>query len=96
MRASPQLVSDAARVESNPAHPLAPSPLVVFPEFKLIVDIEISKDGAKELYESALNPNLGRSGAPSPSLKSWLLPYKAVILLCERAVPSSTQNSLPD
>lgn len=65
---------------------IAPSPLapVVFPDFKVVHSIPISKTGAQDLYDKALSPTVARLGNPAvgPELKSWVLPYEAVILLC--------------
>lgn len=58
---------------------------VVFPDFKVVQPIPISKAGAQDLYDKALSPTVGRIGggpAVGPTLKSWILPYEAVVLLC--------------
>ncbi|KAI6097415.1 hypothetical protein EDD16DRAFT_1668386 [Pisolithus croceorrhizus] len=47
-------------------------------------DVPRSLEGAETLWKSALDPAYGRSGAPerSDTLKSWVLPYSCLILLC--------------
>jgi hypothetical protein len=57
---------------------------VIFPDFKVVQAVAISKTGAQDLYDKALSPTVARLGDPSigPTLKSWVLPYEAVILLC--------------
>lgn len=61
---------------------------MVFPDFKVVHSIPISKTGAQELYDKTLSPTVGQLGDPSvgPRLKSWVLPYEAVILLCAFAL----------
>lgn len=62
---------------------------MVFPDFKVVHSIPISKTGAQELYDKSLSPTVGRLSDPSvgPRLKSWVLPYEAVILLCAFSLP---------
>ena len=62
-------------------------PPVLFPEFKFIPSIPICHQGAKSLYDQTLDPNVGPLGLPASSasnnqLKSFVLPYRAVVLLC--------------
>lgn len=59
--------------------------VLVFPDFKLIDHVPVNKVGAQGLYDHALSPEVGLSGGETNSqgLKSWVLPYKAVVLLCE-------------
>ncbi|GAA6064110.1 hypothetical protein JCM10212_002487 [Sporobolomyces blumeae] len=65
--------------------------VMVFPDYKVVHDVEPSKDKAKEVVERYLGQDVGREGKPpqrslaassSSSLKSWPLPYRAVVLLC--------------
>ncbi|KAL7412502.1 Sucrase/ferredoxin-like-domain-containing protein [Mrakia frigida] len=59
---------------------------LLFPDFKFISSIPISKAGANAFYNQSLDPAVGPLGVPALSpeekLQSWVLPYKAVILLC--------------
>lgn len=58
--------------------------VLVFPDFKVVTEVRRSVQGAQDLWDSAVNPELGRNGAfleKSP-LKTWVLPYSCVILLC--------------
>jgi hypothetical protein len=63
---------------------------VIFPDFKYVEQVPISREGASSFYKQHLEPSLGRSGAKQATLKSWVLPYKAVILLCPSSrIPSA-------
>ncbi|TFK43173.1 Sucrase/ferredoxin-like-domain-containing protein [Crucibulum laeve] len=58
--------------------------VLVFPDYKVVTDVHRSLDGAQHLWDSAVDPSVGRDGAfleKSP-LKTWVLPYACVILLC--------------
>lgn len=59
--------------------------VIVLPDFKVITGVPSSPVGAETLWRIALDPSYGRLGAESrtDSLKSWLLPYSRVILLCK-------------
>lgn len=51
-------------------------------------DVETSKEGASELYGSVLSGELGRAGKEGKGKegverRSWVMPYRAVILLCQ-------------
>ncbi|KXN87889.1 Altered inheritance of mitochondria protein 32 [Leucoagaricus sp. SymC.cos] len=58
--------------------------VLVFPDFKVVTEVERTIQGAQELWDSSLDPSVGRTGAfPEKSqLKTWVLPYSCVILLC--------------
>ena len=58
--------------------------VLVFPDFKVVTEVHRSIQGARELWDSAVDPSIGRSGAYSKKndLKTWILPYSCVILLC--------------
>jgi hypothetical protein len=57
--------------------------VLVFPDYKLVTNVERSKGGAEILYQAHLDQGLDRAGASvEGSIKSWTLPYHAVILLC--------------
>ncbi|WWC58804.1 uncharacterized protein I303_101348 [Kwoniella dejecticola CBS 10117] len=64
--------------------------VLVFPDWKVIHEIDNSLQGARSLYENQLSCEVGRSGKPLMDevedefsrRRSWVLPYRAVILLC--------------
>lgn len=62
--------------------------VLVFPDYKVVTEVRRSVQGAQDLWDSAVDPKLGGAGASgaflekSP-LKTWVLPYACVILLCE-------------
>ncbi|KAH7916735.1 Sucraseferredoxin-like protein [Hygrophoropsis aurantiaca] len=55
--------------------------VLVLPDFKVVAGVPRTLDGARELWAAALDPALGRAGAAT-SLRSWVLPYSCLILLC--------------
>lgn len=63
--------------------------VLVLPDWKVVHDIENSKAGAEALYEAALSAESGRAGGElkeeggTERRRSWVLPYRAVVLLCE-------------
>lgn len=63
--------------------------VIVLPDFKIVHSLGESKEAAAELVERYLRPAVGRAGAPTSlpesPLRSWPLPYSAVVLLCELA-----------
>ncbi|RSH92993.1 hypothetical protein EHS25_008441 [Saitozyma podzolica] len=62
--------------------------VLVFPDWKVCLEVENSQSGAKGLWEGVLEPKLGRAGrllaeeGGTERRRSWVLPYRAVILLC--------------
>ncbi|KAF8709414.1 Sucrase/ferredoxin-like, partial [Rhizoctonia solani] len=57
--------------------------VLVFPDYKLVKDVPATTEGASELWKAVLDPAVGIEGKPSGAgMKSWILPYSAVILLC--------------
>ncbi|KAF8901720.1 Sucrase/ferredoxin-like-domain-containing protein [Gymnopilus junonius] len=58
--------------------------VLVFPDFKVVTEVRHSVQGARELWESAVDPSVEREGAyfEKSNLKTWILPYSCVILLC--------------
>lgn len=65
--------------------------VLVFPDFKVVTEVEHSKKGAEELCKVAVDPGVSRSGhvLEGAKAKSWVLPYSAVIMICELAMLSS-------
>lgn len=63
--------------------------LLVFPDWKVVHELENSKSGAEEIWDGLLAPGIGRSGKKTQRAetvgrrRSWTLPYRAVILLCK-------------
>jgi len=56
----------------------------VFPDYKLVMDVRPTPDGAGEFRDLFLGPATDQTQAPQydSALKSWVLPYSCVILLC--------------
>lgn len=64
--------------------------VLVFPDYTIVADIPRSREGAQALWESTVDPDVGRGGAGTlfqkSSLKTWVLPYSCVILLCKSMI----------
>ncbi|KAL4242024.1 Thioredoxin-like ferredoxin [Abortiporus biennis] len=72
--------------------------VLVFPDFKVVSEVKNSVEGAQKLWNVAIDPKVGRAGRDEEAaeeeekegesalsgstLRSWVLPYAAVILLC--------------
>ncbi|KAJ1308510.1 hypothetical protein OPQ81_004214 [Rhizoctonia solani] len=57
--------------------------VLVFPDYKLVKDVAATNEGASELWKAVLDPAVGVEGKGNEfGMKSWILPYSAVILLC--------------
>jgi hypothetical protein len=58
--------------------------VLIFPDYKLVTEVSSSSEGAQALWTSVLNPTLGplERLPKEGTLKSWLIPYSCVILLC--------------
>ncbi|KAI0081669.1 hypothetical protein K474DRAFT_1656024 [Panus rudis PR-1116 ss-1] len=65
--------------------------VLILPDYKVVTNIERSKKGAQELFAAAVDPAFGRAGrvVEGSNVRSWVLPYSCVILLCEFDVPFS-------
>lgn len=71
--------------------------LLIFPDWKVVHELENSESGAQEIWDGILAPGTGRSGQKSMNAetvgrrRSWTLPYRAVVLLCKSTThrPSS-------
>jgi hypothetical protein len=65
--------------------------VLVFPDWKVVHEVENSAEGAKSLYDNVLKAGVGRAGRHLTGdaaegvgrLRSWILPYRAIVLLCE-------------
>jgi (2Fe-2S) ferredoxin len=62
---------------------------LVFPDWKVCLEVENSPEGAKALWDGALSGTLGRAGRLLQNegqgverRRSWVLPYRAIVLLC--------------
>lgn len=62
--------------------------VLVFPDYKVVTEVPRSLDGARELWRNSVNPSVSREGTSSgaSTVKSWVIPYTCVILICESAV----------
>ena len=61
--------------------------VLVFPDYKVVAEVPRSLDGARELWRNSVNPSVPRVGSSSEgsTVKSWVIPYTCVILICERS-----------
>ncbi|KAI9466916.1 Sucrase/ferredoxin-like-domain-containing protein [Lactarius psammicola] len=66
----------------NGSHDTLPSSF--FPDYKVVVEVPRSLDGARDLWRNSVNPSVSRQGSSSGSstVKSWVIPYACVILIC--------------
>ncbi|KAG5646425.1 hypothetical protein DXG03_003475 [Asterophora parasitica] len=57
--------------------------VLVFPDYLMVADVPRTREGARGLWESAVDPNVERAGAVLEKMpfKTWVLPYSCVILL---------------
>lgn len=64
--------------------------VLVFPDYKVVTEVPRSLDGARELWRNSVNPSVPRRGSSSEAsaVKSWVIPYTCVILICERSSPA--------
>ena len=68
--------------------------VLVFPDYKVVTEVEASHAGAEELWEHALSPSVDLHSVPrdaKSTVKSWIIPYACVILLC-MSRPSSGET----
>lgn len=66
--------------------------VLVFPDFKCISEVPCTSQGAIDLWKTALDPSLDQDDHSSKKvleteLKTWVIPYACVILLCEPCSP---------
>jgi hypothetical protein len=58
--------------------------VLVFPDYKLVKDVPATVEGAAQFWKAAVDPAVGIEGKRGEGeMKSWVLPYAAVILLCK-------------
>ncbi|GAA5860367.1 hypothetical protein JCM8547_003478 [Rhodosporidiobolus lusitaniae] len=56
---------------------------IVLPDFKVVSEVRVTKEGADELVKNYLAPAAGRAGTGEVGdLRSWPLPYHAVVVVC--------------
>ncbi|KAI0053025.1 hypothetical protein FA95DRAFT_1482489 [Auriscalpium vulgare] len=58
--------------------------VLVFPDYKIVTEVPRSVGGAQALWDNSVNPTVPRMGSLSEgtSVKSWIIPYSCVILIC--------------
>lgn len=59
--------------------------VLVLPDYKVVVGVPRTKEGAAAFHAGHLAPSVSRASASASSegMKSWVLPYSCIILLCE-------------
>jgi hypothetical protein len=59
--------------------------VLVLPDYKLLVGVQPTPEGAEALWKSAVDPNVGRAGAAveANTFKSYVLPYSCIIQICQ-------------
>jgi hypothetical protein len=69
----------------------------VFPDFKVVTEVEQSMQGARDLWVNYLDPSVNRTGSfpEKNQLKTWVLPYSCIILLCESTIHYCTTAYKP-
>ncbi|KAG8765684.1 hypothetical protein FRC12_007360 [Ceratobasidium sp. 428] len=71
-------VLNGSHHETGAAHTV-----LVFPDYKLVKEVPATAEGATSLWKATLDPAVGVEGKQGEAeMKSWVLPYAAVILLC--------------
>ncbi|GLB33574.1 putative sucrase/ferredoxin-like protein [Lyophyllum shimeji] len=58
--------------------------ILIFPDYTMVADVPRTREGARGLWESAVDPDVDRGSAvlEKTPFKTWVLPYSCVILLC--------------
>nr|VWP01663.1 Guanyl nucleotide exchange factor Sql2 [Ganoderma boninense] len=60
--------------------------VLVFPDFKAVTEVEVSEEGAREVFERVLSPSVPLQAVPcargATGTKTWFLRYSCVILIC--------------
>ncbi|KAG6911634.1 hypothetical protein DXG01_007884 [Tephrocybe rancida] len=59
--------------------------VLVFPDYTIITNVPRTREGARGLWESAIDPAVERGSAilEKTPFKTWVLPYSCVIMLCQ-------------
>ena len=57
--------------------------MLVFPDYLCVTEVRRCLNGARELWREALKPEAEGGQKKERKLKTWVLPYACVILLCE-------------
>ncbi|KAI0775918.1 Sucrase/ferredoxin-like-domain-containing protein [Trametes elegans] len=58
--------------------------VLVFPDYKIVTEVERSRAGAEQLWDHAVSPAVELHAVPGPGTdtRTWIIPYSCVILLC--------------
>ena len=58
--------------------------VLVFPDYKVVTEVERSAEGALHLWQAAVDPTVARRGevVKGSKIRSWVLPYSCVIMIC--------------
>ena len=58
--------------------------VLVFPDYKVVTEVDRSEHGAEALFRAAVDPAVPRAGAAADggAVRSYVLPYACVVLLC--------------
>ncbi|KAI0327791.1 hypothetical protein GY45DRAFT_1091228 [Cubamyces sp. BRFM 1775] len=56
----------------------------VFPDYKVVTEVDRSHGGAEQLWKHAVSPSVELHAVPegATTIRSWVIPYSCVILLC--------------
>lgn len=58
--------------------------VLVFPDYKVVVDVERSSAGAEDFWKTkVVDPPATGPERSETGLRSWIIPYSCVIMLCE-------------
>ncbi|KAI0677141.1 Sucrase/ferredoxin-like-domain-containing protein [Trametes maxima] len=58
--------------------------VLVFPDYTVVGEVDCSQAGAEQLWDHSVSPYVDLHAVPqaSTSVRSWIIPYSCVILLC--------------
>ncbi|CDO71319.1 hypothetical protein BN946_scf184908.g76 [Trametes cinnabarina] len=58
--------------------------VLVFPDYKVVTEVARTHDGAEQLWNHAVSPSVRLHAVPAEAtdVRSWVIPYSCVILLC--------------
>lgn len=60
--------------------------VLVFPDFMIVSGVPSTREGARQLWQTVLDPHIPRvlgSSAEESGFSTWVLPYSCVITFCE-------------